>query len=217
MIPNGSLSLVTACDKTSSWGLASFSNASGGEEISLKFTAAQLAAGNASYTYKWETSSPAAVRVGPPSSSDQDTPEVQKESQSWHRRLFTLVSILLAHLLAICHLSSSCAPPSVVPPYENQCVFIRGLRISMRDSAFAKLKGQIKLSLTDDIDPDDVFNRSKNKHIPFASDRSYQALALDATRFERKPPGLAIPLHIKKMLSWLKYFLKLLRCRKILY
>jgi hypothetical protein len=63
---NGSLYLVTGCDKTDSWAIASCSNSSTEDEVSLKFTAAQIASGSSSYAYKWETNSPATVRIGPP-------------------------------------------------------------------------------------------------------------------------------------------------------
>ena len=59
-----------------SWGIASFSNRSGGEDVSLKFTAARIASGGASYAYKWETSSPVTVRIGPPA-CDWEVQQVQ--------------------------------------------------------------------------------------------------------------------------------------------
>jgi len=74
---NGSLYLVTGSDKTDSWGIASCSNSSKGDEVSLKFTAAQIASGSSSYAYKWETNSPATVRIGPPN-RDWKTLQVQK-------------------------------------------------------------------------------------------------------------------------------------------
>lgn len=64
-LENGSLYLVTGCDKASAWGVASFYNASTEGEISLKFTAAQVASGRVSCAWKWETYSPASVRSGP--------------------------------------------------------------------------------------------------------------------------------------------------------
>jgi len=76
LAPNGSLYLITGCDKAASWGIASFSDRSGGDELSLKFTAAQIASGSTSYAYKWETSSPAIVRVGP-TTRDWETQQVQ--------------------------------------------------------------------------------------------------------------------------------------------
>ncbi|KAJ7579024.1 hypothetical protein C8J56DRAFT_334850 [Mycena floridula] len=54
------LCLVTGCDKSKSWGAASFSTFDSTKEISLKFVAASLGAG---FSYTWNTVSPAAVRV----------------------------------------------------------------------------------------------------------------------------------------------------------
>ena len=65
MASNGSLYLLTGCDKAISWGMASFSCASEECDISLKFTAAQVAEVGAAYVYSWETYVPATVRVGP--------------------------------------------------------------------------------------------------------------------------------------------------------
>jgi hypothetical protein len=75
---NGSLYLITGCDMATSWGIASFSNSAGEDEISLKFTASQMASGSASYVYKWETSSPATVRIGPPT-HDWETLQVRDQ------------------------------------------------------------------------------------------------------------------------------------------
>jgi hypothetical protein len=63
--PNGSLYLVTGCDKSTTWGAASVSCVSETNSLSLKFTAAQLAEAHAAYTYSWETYCPATVRTGP--------------------------------------------------------------------------------------------------------------------------------------------------------
>jgi hypothetical protein len=63
--PNGSLYLVTGCDKSTTWGTASVSCASETNASSLKFTVAQIAEANATYTYLWETYCPATVCTGP--------------------------------------------------------------------------------------------------------------------------------------------------------
>lgn len=47
------------------------------------------------------------------------------------------------------------------PPLpQNQCIFVRGYRISVRPRALAKLMGQIKVSPMEETDPDDVFHVS---------------------------------------------------------
>jgi hypothetical protein len=63
--PNGSLYLVTGCDKCTTWGIASVACTSETNAISLKFTAARVAEASATYKYSWETHCPATVRIGP--------------------------------------------------------------------------------------------------------------------------------------------------------
>jgi hypothetical protein len=65
--------------KTSFWGIASFSNSYGEDEVSPKFAACKVSAVGASFAYKWETTSPAAVRVGP-SSCDYSALELLQEA-----------------------------------------------------------------------------------------------------------------------------------------
>lgn len=71
-VESGSLYFVTGCDKTSSWGVAAFSNSSTEGEISLKFSATPIASGRVSFSWQWETSSPAAVRSGPTHDEGED-------------------------------------------------------------------------------------------------------------------------------------------------
>jgi hypothetical protein len=66
-----SLYLITGVDKTTSWGIASYSNASSNKNMSLKFKTASVISGSVRYTYRWEVSSGADVRVGPRSSDAQ--------------------------------------------------------------------------------------------------------------------------------------------------
>jgi hypothetical protein len=63
--PNGSLHLVTGCDKSTTWGVASVSSASETNSLFLKFSAVQLVEANATYAYLWETNCSATVRTGP--------------------------------------------------------------------------------------------------------------------------------------------------------
>jgi len=66
-----SLYLITGVDKTTSWGIASYCNASSDRNMSLKFKTASVISGSVQYTYRWEVNSGATVRVGPRSSDAQ--------------------------------------------------------------------------------------------------------------------------------------------------
>lgn len=78
-----SLYLITGVDKTTSWGIASYTNASGDRSMSLMFKTASVISGSIRYTYKWEVNSGAEVRVGPRSSAAQ---QIEKQ----HRLLTNL-------------------------------------------------------------------------------------------------------------------------------
>jgi hypothetical protein len=102
-VENGSLYLVTGCDKCPAWGVASYSNPSGRSDISLKFT---VNGGNGStLAYDWETSSSAEVRSG-----------CQQNKMGPNGLLQT-------------------------DPVFNQCVFVRGFRISLQPRLFRMLLG----------------------------------------------------------------------------
>lgn len=101
-----SLYLVTGCVKTSSWGVASILNASEERSACLKFTAASVAGAGASYSYSWETHSPADVRSGP-------------------------------------------KPPSEV---QNQCVFLRGFKISFNENLKTLWSKKISFEIVDESD-----------------------------------------------------------------
>jgi hypothetical protein len=99
--PDGSLYLVTGCDKSSSWGTVSFSDIAEENGFSLMFTSAGIGEAEATCRSSWVNQSPATVRTGPGDCSDK----------------------------------------------QNQCVFIRGFKISVRDSPLAaKLLGSVKLT-----------------------------------------------------------------------
>lgn len=127
MARSGSLYLVTGCDRSPSWGVASFSSAARQCEISLKFTACQIAEGNASIYYSWERRGPATVRVSPRRGAD--------------RKL-------------------------------NQCPFIRGFKISIREGPMAKIRRPVKLSLVKGNKPNKFIPSQNNSHIPFQGGRT---------------------------------------------
>jgi hypothetical protein len=94
---------VTGCDKSKSWGIASFSDASEDSGFSLKFTTAPVGDVDATYHSSWDNHSPATVRIGPDSCSSK----------------------------------------------PNQCVFVRGFKIAVRESPLAaRLFGTVKLTST---------------------------------------------------------------------
>ncbi|KAK0489398.1 hypothetical protein IW261DRAFT_1557885 [Armillaria novae-zelandiae] len=62
---NGSLYLVTGCDKTCSWGAASFFNPADTRSFSLKFLVGGVAEGNIKLGYSWKSAPSADVRAYP--------------------------------------------------------------------------------------------------------------------------------------------------------
>jgi hypothetical protein len=122
--PNGSLYLVTGCDKSTTWGIASVSGAFGSSSLSLKATAAQIAEARVSYSYSWETRCPATVRVGPEPGGNLD-------------RL------------------------------QNQCVFLRGFKMAVREGPMAALMGATKLSSIVGSKPGDILSGSNGNRPPF--------------------------------------------------
>ncbi|KAJ6514734.1 hypothetical protein DFH09DRAFT_252777 [Mycena vulgaris] len=60
--PNGSLFVVTGCDKTASWGIATASTASGCISVSLKFTVVGMVEGSLRPRYEWQDFGSATIR-----------------------------------------------------------------------------------------------------------------------------------------------------------
>ena len=126
--PNGSLYLVTGCDKATTWGAASISCASETNALSLKFTAARAVEASATFTYSWETYCPATVRIGPELLNNQE-------------RL------------------------------QNQCVFLRGFKMLVREGSIAALKGTAKVTSILDTKPSNLLPGAKGNHVPFTEGR----------------------------------------------
>lgn len=63
-VQNGSLCLVTGCDKNPAWGAAAYSDPFGDTEVSLKFMALGPQKDDTSLSYKWEDYGYATVRSG---------------------------------------------------------------------------------------------------------------------------------------------------------
>ncbi|KAF7980582.1 hypothetical protein HWV62_37763 [Athelia sp. TMB] len=118
--PNGSLYLVTGCDKSTTWGIAAVSHGSSSNTIALRFTTAQVVQAAASYSYSWETHCPAFVRTGPDLRKDEPLP-------------------------------------------QNQCLFVRGLKIRVRENAVARqVKGAIRVDSTQNMQPSSVSSTRKS-------------------------------------------------------
>ena len=120
-VPNGSLYLVTGCDKSTTWGIASVAGATQANTLSLRFTAAQLLQASAEYTYSWETYCPATVRIG----------------------------------------------PSGLSPLQNQCIFLRGFKLTLREGPIAMWKGPTKVSPVLGAKPDRILSGGKGSYVPF--------------------------------------------------
>ena len=63
-VRNGSLYLVTGCDKSPAWGVASYSDPSGNTAASLKFKVVDPATDGAAPVYSWEDYNSITVRTG---------------------------------------------------------------------------------------------------------------------------------------------------------
>lgn len=129
--PNGSLYLVTGCDKSTTWGVTSISCTSGTDALSLKFTAAQLIEAGATRDHSWETFCPATVRTGPQPSQDQELP-------------------------------------------QNQCIFLRGFKVMVRDGPIAKMRGTVKVTSVLDADANSIIpTLVKERTTPFSACKKY--------------------------------------------
>lgn len=115
---NGSLYLVTGCDKSPVWGAASCYHPSGSSRVSFKFVATGAGEDDASLVYSWRDYSPATVRMG-----CQDSSVHGPESGGLNPR-----------------------------PAFNQCVFIRGFRISLEPRYMGWLLGE-KVKIDEGINP----------------------------------------------------------------
>ncbi|KIM91599.1 hypothetical protein PILCRDRAFT_57789 [Piloderma croceum F 1598] len=119
--PNGSLYLVTGCDKSTTWGIASVAGATQVNGPSLRFTAAQPHQAGAEYTHSWETHCPATVRIG----------------------------------------------PSGLSPLQNQCVFLRGFKLTLREGPMAD---PAKVSPILNAKPHRILPGGKGGYVRFMND-----------------------------------------------
>ncbi|KDR72733.1 hypothetical protein GALMADRAFT_270676 [Galerina marginata CBS 339.88] len=78
---NGDVRLVIGCDKTSTWGMATFSDLTEQQDLQLKFR--PTGESNVGPTYGWEYSGMAEVRVGP---SHQEVANLELPNDDWADR-----------------------------------------------------------------------------------------------------------------------------------
>ncbi|KAF8811045.1 hypothetical protein BYT27DRAFT_7161278 [Phlegmacium glaucopus] len=96
---NGDVRLVTGCDKTTSWGIATFSNQTRQHDFRLRFGPSEgTGLMTSASTYAWEYSGAAAeVRAGPDSNEndelrrDSDPPDIQFENQCLFVRTLNII------------------------------------------------------------------------------------------------------------------------------
>jgi hypothetical protein len=87
--------------------------------------------------------------------------------------LFRVVDIfmplqLCTIVMAILSILWSLSIPSP-PPCQNQCIFVRGYRISVQPRVLSKFTGLLKVSSMEETNLEDVFHSSKNPagNVPF--------------------------------------------------
>ncbi|GLB34403.1 hypothetical protein LshimejAT787_0112870 [Lyophyllum shimeji] len=119
-VPNGALYLVTGRDKTNSWMVGAFADKSSTTQASFKLSTSGFCDARATYSYSWETSSPAVYRTGPsPPIDSTDTLLRNRASIAQDDGIFA----------------------GDAPGGMNQCVFIRGYRIMLRTNPVALMFG----------------------------------------------------------------------------
>ena len=121
--PNGSLYVVTGCDKSTSWGIATVAEGSSSQALSLQFTAVKIGI-SANYNCSWSTTGGAIVR----SSIATDLGEGVEQTQ-------------------------------------NQCLFVRGYKIMIREGLMAALAKPTNVESILDMKATSLLRQNKN-HCP---------------------------------------------------
>ncbi len=88
-VPNGSLYVVTGCDKTDSWGTAAVSKPSHSRSVCLSFVAAGMPGGDIRASHTWSAGFSADTRVYPLPSTSYPYP-VDRKNQCIFARGFTI-------------------------------------------------------------------------------------------------------------------------------
>ncbi|KAG6829419.1 hypothetical protein H0H92_004565 [Tricholoma furcatifolium] len=119
-VPNGSLYLITGCDKTTSWMVGAFSDKSSDSQASFNLSVAGCEA-RVAYSYSWDTSCPAVFRTGT-SIRSIDSLEALRQNGA-----------IIAQDDAV---FAADAPNSA-----THCAFIRGYRIMLRTNPMTRMFG----------------------------------------------------------------------------
>ena len=136
-IPNGGLYIITGTDKTDSWMVGSFSQESSENDLLLSLGVTEVAEGTVSYSYSWVPPGLATDRIGPyvdpdDSLNPEDMNAIQRDDVLFR---------------------------DDAPIGQNQCVFVRGYRISLQKGVWASVMGnppQVMVSSIEDSKPEDV-------------------------------------------------------------
>jgi hypothetical protein len=175
MAENGSIYLVTGCDKGPEWGITAFSNLSGETDVFLNFTAAQLATASVSYLRQWKVESPAAVRTGPSAPDWQTLQGPSNSDQQTARQRFTTVW------------NNLMSPPPTQPTIENQCIFARGHYIWLGGGLLKRLRVRPAVYVTPDNKGQ---NNSRDKVIPF-----FKGGCMKSSTVKQIEPSITSPGH----------------------
>ncbi|KAF8886953.1 hypothetical protein BD779DRAFT_542735 [Infundibulicybe gibba] len=163
-VPNGSLYLITGCDKTRPWMVGSFSSNSSDAHASMKLSAAGMASGGLSYSYTWETSSPAVYRTGPPPSIDSPG-AIESNASSIDR--------------------DSAIFEFDAPSGQNQCIFLRRYRIMLRTTRLSHLLGSGSkvdvASISESHSKDVIATSPKVPYSNYASSYHQGSLSMSST------------------------------------
>lgn len=129
-IKNGDLRLVLGCTSTTAWGMAAFVNHSEQNGLNFfKFKATNTAVDGLRPTYGWEYSGRAEAKSGP------DPHEIE----------------VLRNLDRMAGEEGS-------PSYENQCLFVRTMNVTLQDEIWVKLSAG--LGMLDLVDETHRFSQS---------------------------------------------------------
>lgn len=153
-VSNGALYLVTGYDKTHSWMVGSFSDKSSDAQASFKLSTGGMGDARASYSYSWDTSSPAVYRTGPSMPVDsEDTIHRNRSLIEMDDSIFCVDA----------------------PEGKTQCVFLRGYRLMLRNNPVALVLGgttKIEVNSISSTNPKDVTQSPVNRPYAHLSSQS---------------------------------------------